>query len=118
MGNIWSVLSALRYLGGNPIVSNDPKEIARAETLFLPGVGSFRKAMNTLRENGLDHAILEAVQAKGAKILGICLGMQLMTKSSDEGVKGGLGWIDGKTIKFSFSLNSIDVRQVKQIQLK
>ena len=109
MGNIWSVLSALRYLGGNPIVSNDPKEIARAETLFLPGVGSFRKAMNTLRENGLDHAILEAVQAKGAKILGICLGMQLM---------GGCGSEDGDTVGLGLIRNTVDMFTAQEVGAK
>ena len=75
MGNLWSVLSALRYLGCNPKVSNDPNEITRAESLVLPGVGSFRKAMDTLRQTELDQAILDAVQTKGIKILGICLGI-------------------------------------------
>lgn len=94
MGNIWSVLSALRYLGCNPMVSGDPSEIARAESLLLPGVGSFRKAMIALRDTGLDQAILEAVQTKGSKILGICLGMQLMgTRGSEDGDTPGLGLI-------------------------
>jgi glutamine amidotransferase len=94
MGNIWSVLSALRYLECNPIVSSDPKEIAQAESLLLPGVGSFRKAMTTLRETNLDQAILEAVQTKGSKILGICLGMQLMgSRGTEDGDTQGLGLI-------------------------
>lgn len=94
MGNIWSVFSALRYLGCNPMVSSDPNEIARAESLVLPGVGSFRKAMTTLRQTGLDQAILEAVQTKGSKILGICLGMQLMgSRGSEDGDALGLGLI-------------------------
>lgn len=94
MGNIWSVLSALRYLGCNPIVSNDPNEIFRAESLLLPGVGSFRKAMVTLRQSGIDQAILDAVQTKGRKILGICLGMQLMgSHGSEDGEMNGLGLI-------------------------
>lgn len=94
MGNIWSVLSALRYLGCNPIVSSDPNEIIRAESLVLPGVGSFRKAMDTLRQTGLDQAILDAVQIKGIKILGICLGMQLMgSRGTEDGDTQGLGLI-------------------------
>lgn len=94
MGNIWSVLSALRYLGCNPVVSNDPDEIARAESLLLPGVGSFRKAMHSLRESSIDQAIIEAVHGKGSKILGICLGMQLMGSSGHEdGETAGLGLI-------------------------
>jgi glutamine amidotransferase len=94
MGNIWSVLSALRYLDCTPVVSSDPQEVAQAETILLPGVGSFRKAMIALRESGLDRAILDAVQIKGSKILGICLGMQLMgSRGSEDGDIPGLGLI-------------------------
>ena len=99
MGNIWSVLSALRYLGSNPTVSNDPDEVCGADTLVLPGVGSFRKAMNTLRATGLDQAILEAVKTRGSKILGICLGMQLL---------GSQGTEDGDTVGLSLIPNRID----------
>jgi len=102
MGNIWSVLSALRYLGCNSMVSSDSNEIARAESLLLPGVGSFRKAMATLRQTGLDQAILEAVQTKGSKILGICLGMQLMGgRGSEDGDTPGLGLIPNSVDKFT-----------------
>ncbi|MDP3651337.1 MAG: imidazole glycerol phosphate synthase subunit HisH [Rhodoferax sp.] len=100
MGNIWSVLSALRYLGCTPVVSNDPDEIVRAESLLLPGVGSFRKAMYSLRESSIDQAILEAVHVKGSKILGICLGMQLM---------GSQGHEDGETPGLGLIPNSIDL---------
>jgi len=106
MGNIWSVLSALRYLGCNPIVSSEPHEIIRAESLLLPGVGSFRKAMVALRMTGLDQAILEAVQIKGSKILGICLGMQLM---------GGHGSEDGDTTGLGLIPNSVDKFTTKEI---
>jgi len=103
MGNLWSVLSALRYLGSNPTISSSPEEIVRAEALLLPGVGSFRKAMNSLQKNGIDQAILEAVQSKGTKILGICLGMQLLGESSTEdGNTNGLGLIPTITDKFTF----------------
>ena len=85
MGNLWSVLNAFRYLGCEPIVTSDPKKISCAEALVLPGVGSFRKAMDSLRTSGIDQAIVDAVQNKGNKILGICLGMQLMGSYSSEG---------------------------------
>lgn len=103
MGNLWSVMSALRYLGSNPVISSDPDEIIKADALLLPGVGSFRKAMNSLRGGGIDKAILEAVQVKGTKILGICLGMQLLGASSTEdGHTIGLGLIPTEVDKFSF----------------
>ena len=77
MGNIWSVVSALRFVGCSPTVTGNPAELARTDALVLPGVGSFRKAMAALRERRLDEAILDAVGTRGTKILGICLGMQL-----------------------------------------
>lgn len=102
MGNLWSVLSALRYLGCDPIVSGDPDKIAGADSLILPGVGSFRKAMMALQDKSLDQAIIETVQTKGTKILGICLGMQLMgTSSSEDGNTSGLGLIKSKVEKFT-----------------
>ncbi len=101
MGNLWSVLSALRYLGCNPVTSSDPDEIARADSLLLPGVGSFRNAMIALQQKGIDQAINEAVQIKGRKILGICLGMQLLgLSSSEDGDTLGLGFIKGSVDKF------------------
>ena len=101
MGNLWSVLSALRYLGCNPAVSDDPSQIGAADSLLLPGVGSFRKAMIVLKQRGLDQAIIEAVQTKERKILGICLGMQLMgTRSSEDGDTVGLGLIPAAVDKF------------------
>lgn len=106
MGNIWSVLSALNYLGCNPIVSNDPDEIVCAESLLLPGVGSFRKAMHSLRESSIDLAILEAVQGRGSKILGICLGMQLM---------GSYGHEDGETIGLGLIPNPVDFFALNEV---
>jgi glutamine amidotransferase len=102
MGNIWSVLSACRYLGNNPIVSSDPGEVARAEAILLPGVGSFRKAMARLGEFGLDKAIVEAVRGRECKILGICLGMQLMgSHGSEDGDTPGLGLIPAMVAEFT-----------------
>ena len=102
MGNIWSVQSAFRYLGSIPVVSGNPDVVRRAHTLVLPGVGSFRKAMNTLRETGLDKAILEAVGSRGSKLLGICLGMQMLGSWGTEGGEtAGLGLIPQAVDRFS-----------------
>jgi len=102
MGNLWSVLSALKFLGYDAAVSDDPDEIVSSEVLLLPGVGSFRKAMIALQQKDLDKAIVEAVQIKGCKILGICLGMQLMGLSSTEdGDTAGLGLINTRADRFS-----------------
>lgn len=97
MGNLWSVSNALNFLGYKSKISGDPDEIVKAEILLLPGVGSFRKAMESIRRLGLDKAIIESVQARGVKILGICLGMQLMgISSSEDGYTNGLGLIPSK----------------------
>jgi imidazole glycerol-phosphate synthase subunit HisH len=102
MGNLWSVESALRYLGCNVKASGDPDQIARADSLLLPGVGSFAKAMTALKQRGIDGAIREAVEVKGRKILGICLGMQLMgLDSSEDGDTLGLGFINCSVDKFT-----------------
>lgn len=104
MGNIWSVQSALRYLGGSPSISSDPDEVRRAEVLVLPGVGSFRKAMKMLKDTGLDLAILEAVKTRGVKILGICLGMQLLgSRGTEDGDTEGLGLIPNCVDRFTQS---------------
>ena len=101
MGNLWSVSSALDYLGYPSRICSDPKKILSAESLILPGVGSFRKAMIALRKKGLDKAIIEAVQNRGINILGICLGMQLLSShGSEDGSMKGLGLIPVKVEKF------------------
>jgi glutamine amidotransferase len=102
MGNLWSVISALRYLGCNPKITEDPDKVFNADSILLPGVGSFRKAMLSLQEKGLDQAIVEATQTKGTKILGICLGMQLMgARSFEDGDTIGLNLIPAEIDKFS-----------------
>tara|TARA_B100001057_G_scaffold461094_1_gene512790 strand:- start:844 stop:1467 length:624 start_codon:yes stop_codon:yes gene_type:complete len=90
MGNIWSVSSAIEYLGFKSNILTAPEEIIMAECIVLPGVGSFKDAMHTIKKNCLDVAILESAK-KGTNILGICLGMQLLGLSSEEdGLNTGL----------------------------
>lgn len=101
IGNLWSVCSALRYLGHDTTVSSLPSEVAQAEVLVLPGVGSFRKAMEALRSNRMDEAVLEAVVGKKRRILGICLGMQLMAAhGTEDGETAGLGLIPTTVDRF------------------
>ena len=101
VGNIWSVRSALSYIGADHVVSGDPVKIASADALILPGVGSFRKAMFTLRATGIADALLDAVLVRQRKVLGICLGMQLFADSSSEdGITEGLGFIKGSVDRF------------------
>jgi glutamine amidotransferase len=102
MGNIWSVASALKYLDCKVIISADPKMIETAEALILPGVGSFAKAMKSLKQLGLDEAILESALNRKVKLLGICLGMQLMgLESTEDGTTLGLKLIAGRVNNFT-----------------
>ena len=102
MGNLHSVLKAFKRLRVDAIISSKPEDIQKAEKLILPGVGHFKKGMKNLSELGLINLLNEVVLEKEIPVLGICLGMQLFTKHSEEGDVDGLGWLDAKTVKFNF----------------
>jgi glutamine amidotransferase len=100
MGNMQSIRKQLTRLGVESIVTSDPSEILRANKIILPGVGHFGKAMDNLTNLGLVEVLSETVLHDKTPVLGICLGMQLMAKFSEEGGVDGLGWIDGVVTKF------------------
>ena len=100
MGNSGSVINMLRRVGHDAQLSGDPKVIANASKLILPGVGSFDKGMKNLSSRGLVEILNAKVLQENTPILGICLGIQLFTEYSEEGSVDGLGWIKGETRKF------------------
>ena len=100
MGNLRSVLKSFERMGVDAMISSSPDDIDKADKLILPGVGHFAKAMNNLEERGLIDLLDKKVMSDCTPILGICLGMQLFSKWSEEGHVSGLGWIDAKTIRF------------------
>jgi len=100
MGNLHSVKKKLQRIGVNAEISDNPSKIIGASKLFLPGVGHFSKAIQNLKALNLYEALNEAVLVKKTPILGICLGMQLMAKSSEEGNVQGFGWFDAEVIHF------------------
>ena len=101
MGNLFSIQSAIHYLGTESIVSSDPNTISSADKLILPGVGSFNKAMNNLKTSNLVEIIKQSVNKKQIPILGICLGMQLLGLSSTEdGLSDGFGFVDCPVERF------------------
>ena len=102
MGNLRSVEKAFQRLGINPKISYLSDDILNADKLVLPGVGHFKKGMDNLYQLGIIDSLKESVIVKKKPVIGICLGMQLMTKYSEEGNCEGLGWIKAETIKFSF----------------
>jgi glutamine amidotransferase len=102
-GNLNSVRKAVERLDSDPLVTSTAKDILAAEKIILPGVGHFSQAMFNLRKLNLLGALNEAVTVKQKPVLGICLGMELMTTASQEGNVEGLGWLNARTIKFNLS---------------
>jgi len=100
MGNLGSIYNMFKYIGVASEITNDPHKIQKASKLLLPGVGSFDTAMQKIKELHLDEILHEKALKEQVPILGICLGMQLLTKSSQEGSLEGLSWIDAKTLSF------------------
>jgi glutamine amidotransferase len=98
-GNLKSVYKALQYLGEDAVITRDPKVIAQADKVILPGVGSFGDAMRKLREYDL-VSVIKDTAASGKPFLGICLGQQLLFECSEEspGVEG-LGILKGKILR-------------------
>ncbi|XDD51551.1 imidazole glycerol phosphate synthase subunit HisH [Leptospira sp. WS92.C1] len=102
MGNLRSVKMKFERMKYDSVISSDPDEIQNASRLILPGVGHFAEGMKNINDRGLRESLDYAVLQKKIPILGICLGMQLLTRSSEEGNVKGLGWIDADTKKFNF----------------
>ncbi|SFV62804.1 Imidazole glycerol phosphate synthase amidotransferase subunit [hydrothermal vent metagenome] len=100
MGNLGSIQNMFRYIGVESKIESDPDKIKNASKILLPGVGSFDMAMKKIREKGLDKVLNEKALKEQIPVLGICLGMQLLTERSEEGKLDGLGWIPSKTMSF------------------
>ncbi len=107
IGNLASVLNMFKKIGVNDVkVSGNESEIAKADKILLPGVGAFDTGMENLEKSNLIPILNQKALVQKVPVLGICLGMQLLTKRSDEGVKNGLAYIDAETIKFNFQNNA------------
>lgn len=102
IGNVDSIANMLNKLGAQSTIINTPEQVMLAEKLILPGIGSYDAGMDSIAGLGLTDSIREAANVKGTPIIGICLGAQLMLKSSAEGEKSGLGLVDGFCKKFDF----------------
>jgi glutamine amidotransferase len=97
IGNLRSILRGLERAGAAAVASSDPDALAGAGRIVLPGVGGFGHAMETLSASGLAGVLARKVLVERTPVLGICLGMQLLTAWSEEGERDGLGWIRGRT---------------------
>ena len=102
MGNVGSVFNMLRKLRAKVSRSlNDANEISKSDKYILPGVGHFDYGMDSLNLSGLASTLSEQVLDKKKPILGICLGMQMMCRASEEGTRQGLGWVAADVVKFT-----------------
>lgn len=100
MGNLGSIQNMLKKIGVEALLSSDKDVIKNADKLILPGVGAFDSGIENINRLGLIPILNEKVITKKTPILGICLGMQLFAKKSEEGTVPGLGWVDAEVIKF------------------
>lgn len=95
----------LKKIGQASIISSEEEAIRNADKLILPGVGAFDNGIRNIKDLGLWDAINDKVNS-GTPILGICLGAQLMTTGSEEGVEKGFGWVDAETVRFQIDASS------------
>jgi glutamine amidotransferase len=100
MGNLGSIQNMFKRIGVKSIVSSNLGEISKAEKIVLPGVGAFDTAMQRISDMGLQEILNEKALVEKIPVLGICLGMQLLSNGSEEGKLKGLGWINAETLHF------------------
>lgn len=103
LGNILAFVNVYNRLNIPVAVAKSADDLRNATRLILPGVGSFDHAMQQLDQSGMRQPVEQLVRRDKMPVLGICVGMQMLAKSSDEGELPGLGWIDGKVKKFDLS---------------
>ena len=103
LGNIDAIAHIYKRLRLPVTLASTPDDLCAADKIILPGVGAFDRAMTRLLESGMKDALDEAVLTQRKPVLGICVGMQMMARRSNEGVLQGLGWIDADVKKFDFS---------------
>ena len=118
MGNLGSVQNMLKRIGTPCQITSDINEIEKATKILLPGVGAFDAAITKIDELNLRSILTHKAKVEKIPFLGICLGMQLLTRSSEEGMLKGLNFIDAKTIKFNFEntprqLSGVEVERLK-----
>ena len=109
IGNLKSIYNMFKKVGVKSIITSDIETIKNADKYLLPGVGSFDHGINSLKSASFFETLENEVLENKKPILGICLGMQLLTNSSEEGKEKGLGWIDAQTIKFDLEDKSLSI---------
>jgi imidazole glycerol-phosphate synthase subunit HisH len=104
MGNVRSLINAFNFLDHDAVISRDLEDLEAADRIVLPGVGAFRDAVNAIRSLGLEEPLWHYAMEVRKPIFGICLGMQLISRTSCEyGKHKGLGWIDADVVPLKSS---------------
>jgi glutamine amidotransferase len=103
LGNIRAFMNVYKQLNIPVIIAKHPDHLKGAEKIILPGVGAFDYAMQRFNDSGMRKTVDELVLNKNVPIMGICVGMQMLAKSSEEGKLPGLGWIDAEVKRFDSS---------------
>jgi len=110
LGNVRAFANIYKRLGIPACIAASAGELRGAEKIILPGVGAFDWAMKRLSESGMKETLEEQVVGQGRRVLGICVGMQMLAKRSDEGIMAGLGWIDAEVRKFDETILTAGMR--------
>ncbi len=120
LGNLGSIQNMIKKAGGSSVISSDPKDIEKADKLILPGVGAFDNGMSNIKKMGLIDVLNTKVLKQKTPVLGLCLGMQLFAKSSEEGKLPGLAWIDSVNLRFNFDDTRLKVPHMgwNELELK
>jgi len=105
LGNLQSIVNMLARIGVPASISREPAKIADADRIILPGVGAWDSGLKQIEDRGLREALDRHAKIEKKPTLGICLGMQLLFESSEEGERAGLGWIPGRVVKFPGDLD-------------
>lgn len=110
LGNVRAFANAYNRLGLPSKIAQKPGDLNEAQKIILPGVGSFDYAMELLRKSGMLDTINALVHREKIPVLGVCVGMQILAESSEEGKGPGLGWIKGEVRRFPASAGRIKIR--------
>lgn len=102
IGNISSITNMLKKIGVECLLAKTPQDIVSSDKIILPGVGSFDAGMTKLRNSGMINSIIDHATVNNKPTLGICLGMQMLGRKSEEGSEEGLNFIPFETIRFKF----------------
>lgn len=110
VGNLASIANMARKAGTDCVISGDPAVVAVADKLILPGVGAFDRGMSNLEQRGLIPALNERAMQRRVPTLGLCLGMQLMGRGSEEGGRAGLQWLPADSVRFKFGADTASLK--------